>query len=123
MIAFGISNVIAAVTPPHLTYWAASFIGILIAPFGMDCSFPAANLAASDFMARDKQGLGASLVNTMLNYSISIGLGIGSLVEVHISHNRSLLDGYRGAHYVGIGLAGLGVIASLFLVRKVEQLS
>ncbi|KAG7562922.1 hypothetical protein FFLO_01612 [Filobasidium floriforme] len=123
MVAFGASNVIAAVTPPDLTYWAASFIGVLIAPFGMDCSFPAANLAASDFMSRDKQGVGASLVNTMINYSISIGLGIGSLVETHISHNRSLLDGYRGAHYVGIGLAGLGMLASLVLVRKVDRLS
>ena len=123
MVAFGASNVIAAVTPPDLTYWAASFIGVLIAPFGMDCSFPAANLAASDFMARDKQGVGASLVNTMINYSISIGIGIGSLVETHISHDQSLLDGYRGAHYVGIGLAGLGMLASFVLVRKVERLS
>ena len=117
MIAFCLSNVIACVTPPDLTYWAASFIGVSIAPFGMDCSFPAANLAASDFMPRDKQGLGASLVNTMINYSISIGLGMGSLAESLIRRNGSILEAYRGAHYVGIGLAALGVLLSLLLLR------
>jgi hypothetical protein len=118
MFAFCAGNVIASVTPPNLTYRAASFIGVLITPFGIDCSFPATNLAASDFMPRHQQGLGASLVNTMTNHSISMGLGLGALVERHLSKGGTqILVGYRGAHYVGISSAFLGMSISCLLIR------
>lgn len=117
MCAFATGNIIAAVTPPSLNYWAASFIAMLIMPIGMDCSFPAGNLVASASMPRHQQGLAASLVNTVLNYSISIGLGIAALVETRINRDGTqVLEGYRSAFYVGIGLATLGIGVSLVLV-------
>ena len=52
----------------------------------MDISFPAAALILSDMVPRHLQGVAASLVNTVVNYSISIGIGVAGTVEreVHL---------------------------------------
>lgn len=68
-------------------------------------------------MPRDQQGLSASLVNTVINYSISIGLGIAGTVESNVAPEGSdVLKGYRSAWYCGIGLAGLGIGVSVVLL-------
>jgi hypothetical protein len=57
----------------------------------MDMSFPAATVILSNAMPKEHQGLAASLVNTMVNYSISIGLGIAGTVEANvIAHNGAM---------------------------------
>lgn len=68
-------------------------------------------------LPRQHQGLAASLVSTVVNYSISIGLGIAGTVESNINHGGiDTLKGYRGACYTGVGLAGLGVfLAACFM--------
>lgn len=66
---------------------------------------------------RKHQGVAASLMNTVVNYSISIGLGLAGTAESQV--NASGLDtlkGYRAAYYVGIGLAALGWMVSLHFV-------
>lgn len=89
----------------------------------MDMSFPSATLVISDSVAKRHQGVAASLVNTVVNYSISMGLGFAGTVEAHVNRGGTtlgdLLMGYRGALYVGIGLSGLGVfIAVTFLAKS-----
>ena len=80
----------------------------------MDMSFPAATIILSRAMPREHQGLAASLVNTFVNYSISIGLGLAGTVSSQANHGgRDLLPGYRGAFYMGVGLSGLGVVLAL----------
>ena len=50
--------------------------------------------------------------SSVVNYSISIGLGFAGTVEAQVNEG-DLLKGYRGALYMGIGLAGLGLCLSL----------
>ena len=77
-------------------------------------SFPAATLLLSNAMPKEHQGVSASLVNTIVNYSISLALGIAGTIEGHVNDGgKDVLKGYRGAWYLGIGLAGSGVILSL----------
>lgn len=77
-------------------------------------SFPSGTLILSNAMARHHQGLAASLVTTTVNYSISMGLGFAGTVESHVNDGgRNVLKGYRGALYMGVGLAGLGLVASI----------
>lgn len=65
-------------------------------------------------MHRHHQGLAASLVATTVNYSISLGLGFAGTVETHVNDDgNNVLRGYRGALYMGIGLAGLGLFVSV----------
>jgi hypothetical protein len=57
------------------------------------------------------------MMNTVVNYSISIGLGIAGTVESRLNHDgEDPLRGIRGAQYVGIGLAGLGVVVSILYI-------
>lgn len=66
--------------------------------------------------------MGASVVMTIVNYSISLGLGIAGTVETHVNHGGKTksdeLLGYRGALWLGVGLAGLGLILSIIFVAK-----
>lgn len=86
-------------------------------------SFPSGTIILSNNMPREHQGLAASLVNTIVNYSISIGLGLAGTVESQVNRGGTdTLRGYRGASYMGIGLAGLGVgVATMFVIRSLTR--
>lgn len=114
MTAFLVGGIIFATMPVHQTYWAQTFVGIIVLPWGMDMSFPAATIILSRAMPRRHQGLAASLVNTFVNYSISIGLGFAGTVDLQVSDGgKDVLQGYRGAFYMGVGLSGLGLVVAL----------
>jgi hypothetical protein len=92
----------------------------------MDMSFPAGAIILSNSVSKEHQGVAASLVTTIVNYSISLGLGFAGTVEVHINHGghnrQDLLRGYHGAYYMGIGIASLGLAVSvMFLLRDYWQ--
>ncbi|KIW78101.1 hypothetical protein Z517_07934 [Fonsecaea pedrosoi CBS 271.37] len=115
--AFLTGMILLATMPVHQTYWAQTFVSTIITPWGMDMSFPSGNIVLSDHMPPEHQGLAASLINTVINYSISIGLGIAGTVEVHVNDGgRNPLQGYRGAWYLAIGLDGLGILCAICLI-------
>lgn len=120
--AFTIGSIFMAISPVGQTYWGLTFVSLLVMPWGMDMSFPAATVILSDAVGRRNQGVAASLVTTVVNYSISIGLGIAGTVEVHINNGGSTFDdrlkGYHAAQYTGIGMGGLGIVLSLLYVVK-----
>lgn len=124
MLAFLVGSIIAATMPVEQTYWAQAFVVTLIIPWGMDMSFPAGTLIMSNAVKKEHQGMAASLVNTIVNYSISIGVGVAGTVEVHINNGgrteEDELIGYRGAFYLGVGLSGLGVFTSLCYLLKMH---
>lgn len=116
LTCFTIGTILIMTAPVGQTYWAQLFVSTLVAPWGMDMSFPAATLILSDAVKKEHQGIGASLVNTVVNYSISLGLGFAGTVEVYITNGgespADILKGYRGAWYMGLGLASLGMVVS-----------
>jgi len=122
MLAFLTGNILVATLPINQIYWAQTFVTTLIIPWGMDMSFPAGTLIMSNAVAKKHQGMAASLVNTIVNYSISIGVGIAGTVEVHVNNGgrtaEDELYGYRGAMYVSVGLSGMGVVTSLLFLLK-----
>lgn len=123
LTSFTVGSILSATVPQDQTYWAQVFVTLLVISWGMDMSFPAATLILSDAMAKEHQGIAASLVNTVVNYSISLGLGLAGTVEVHVNKGgktrADLQKGYHGAQYVGIGLAGLGtVVCCCFLLKE-----
>ena len=127
MVAFCTGNIILATMPVDQTYWAQSFVALIVMPWGMDMSFPSATIILSNSMPREHQGMAASLVTTVVNYSISLGLGFAGTVESRIlADGGTTLQGYRSAWYMGIGLAGLGIVVAVafnavgFLGRETE---
>lgn len=115
MCAFCAGICIMGTRPVHQTYWAQMFPSVIITSFGMDMSFPAGVIIISQFLPKKQQGIAASLVNTVLNYSVSIGLGIAGTVEHYVvqRYHKTELQGFRAAYYTGMGLAGVGVILGL----------
>lgn len=117
MLAFCIGNILFGTMPVSQNYWIQTFLGFTVTPWGMDISFPAATILMSNFVDKAHQGIAASLIVTIVNYAISIGLGIAGTVESRVNRGgRDLLRGYRGAFYSAIGLSGMGVVFALYFV-------
>ena len=109
MLAFCIGNAILATMPADQVYWKQAFWTVVIVPWGMDLSFPTASVLMSDLVPRRHQGIAGSCVATIMNYSISIGLGIGGTVYSNTAAGN-ILRGYHDACFAAIGLSGCGVI-------------
>jgi hypothetical protein len=120
MCAFLVGNILIGTAPVDQTYWAQTFVCTIIIPFGMDMSFPAATVILSNAVETKHQGIAASLVNTIVNYSISLGLGFAATVEVYTIDDaiEPVLTGLRHAYYMAYGLAGLGLFVSLCFIAK-----
>ncbi|OWB58849.1 hypothetical protein B5S28_g4935 [[Candida] boidinii] len=120
MIAFLVGSILNGLRPKHSIYWAMKFPSMCITSFGMDTSFPAGIVMLSDMLPKRSQGLAASLMSTVVNYSISIGLGIAGTVEYYIIRRTNHPDkdwmGIRSAQYTGIGLAGLGLVICIIYI-------
>lgn len=117
MTAFAIGITMLATMPVEQIYWSQTFVSTVITSWGMDMSFPSGIIVLSNSMPEEYQGLAASLINTVVNYSISIGLGMAGTVESHVNDGgKNTLKGYRGAWYLGIGMDVLAIIISLCLV-------
>lgn len=117
MCAFCAGNALVASMPIDQIYWIQIFIATIITPFGMDMSFPSASIIISDALPPHRQGTAGSLVNTIVNYSIAFGLGLAGTVELQVNRNNTDIErGIRGALYIGIGLAGLGIACALILL-------
>ncbi|KAK8044848.1 MFS general substrate transporter [Apiospora rasikravindrae] len=121
MCAFAAGSLFMATAPVGQTYWANTFLSAVIMPFGMDMSNPAASLLLSNSVAKEHQGIAASLVVTVVNYSISTALGFAATIEVEMHKNSGgngssedvALVGIRAAQYFGLGLGGLGICVAL----------
>lgn len=116
MFAFLAGNLLCGLRPVDQIYWAQKFVAQCVIVFGMDTSFPAGVMVLSSILPKKHQGVAASLVSTVVNYSISIGLGFAGTVEYYTTKNGAdELQGIRNSFYMGFGLAGLGIfLAVLF---------
>lgn len=123
LMAFTTGAILIATVPVDQIYWGQTFVSLLIMPFGMDMSFPAATLILSNAVPKEHQGVGASLVNTVVNYGIALGVGFAGTVEVHVNRGGATTDdklrGYRGALFMSVGTASLGLLVSgAFVIRE-----
>ncbi|KAI0131768.1 MFS general substrate transporter [Hypoxylon sp. NC0597] len=101
LLAFTIGTTLIATAPIDQTYWTQTFLCNLVITWGMDLSFPAATLMLSDLVSSEHQGIAASLVTTVVNYSGALALGVAGTVELRVNDGgkdpEHILRGYRGA--------------------------
>ncbi|XXH05138.1 DNA-directed DNA polymerase gamma mip1 [Hypoxylon texense] len=101
LLAFTVGTVLIATAPIDQTYWTQTFLCNVIITWGMDLSFPAATLMLSDLVSSEHQGIAASLVTTVVNYSSALALGVAGTVELQVNNggktSEDILKGYRGA--------------------------
>lgn len=122
MCCFLTGNILVGTAPVGQIYWAQLFVATIVMPWGMDMSFPAATIVLSNAVDKKHQGIAASLVNTVVNYSISLGLGFAGTVQRYEqgdgTSEEAQLHGLRSGYYMGFALAGMGVGVSLIFVAK-----
>ncbi|KAF2264733.1 MFS general substrate transporter [Lojkania enalia] len=119
MTFFMAGSLLLAMMPLNQTYWAQTFVSVLIMPGAMNLSYPAANILMSSALPKEKQGIAASLVSTMVNYSISCGLGFaGSIHRYTIVHEiqEVRLIGLRGALYLAVALGLFGMLIAFIFI-------
>ncbi|KAI0180061.1 MFS general substrate transporter [Hypoxylon sp. FL1284] len=125
LLAFTVGTTLIATAPIDQTYWTQTFLCNVIITWGMDLSFPAATLMLSDLVSSEHQGIAASLVTTVVNYSGALALGVAGTVEAQVNNggknNEDILKGYRGAWYVAIGLGVVGLILCLIFTWKFSK--
>jgi MFS family permease len=143
MIFFMLGSLLLATMPLHQTYWAQTFVSILVMPGAMNLSYPAANILMSSALPKEKQGIAASLVSTMVNYSISCGLGFAGTVHrytlQHEAHKLGIhhrppplgdrnpeatairLVGVRAAYWFSVALGASGVLVALLFVVVTQR--
>jgi MFS family permease len=81
MFNFTVGSILIAAMPGNQIYWLQTFFSALIMPGAMNLSFPAATILLSSALPKEKQGIAASLVTTLVNYSISCGLGLAGSIH------------------------------------------
>lgn len=80
-------------------------------------SFPSGTIILSNNTPKHDQGIASSLVNTTVNYSISLALGIaGTIVRNINASGGDPLNGYSRAWYFAIGLDGIAVLIAIYFV-------
>ena len=89
-----------------------------------DFVFTAAQIIACNAVNRREQGIAGSLVGLLQLYGASIGLGFAGTVEASVNdQGRDVVGGYRGALYLGIGLAAGTVFMVALFVRKPKDMT
>ncbi|BCS15728.1 hypothetical protein ALUC_70961A [Aspergillus luchuensis] len=122
MLCYFLTSLLMALRPVHSTYWTYFFFATIIATFAMDSSLPAATIIFSNAVPRQYQGMGSSVIMTIVVYSISLGLGFAGTIELQINnggHTKAeLLHGYRGTLWFSVGLTAFGTILALIFLLK-----
>ena len=118
MLCFLLGCLLLATAPAGQGYFPNTFLSVIITPFGMNWSFSTAVILMSNAAPREHQGIAASLVATMVNYSISTGLGFAGSIDRYVTAKHGVLAGYRGAWYFGIGLSAIGLVISFYFIWK-----
>jgi MFS family permease len=105
-ISYLVGSILAAARPPTSIYWTYYFFSVLIITIGMDTSFPSAAMIFAGAVPQKYQGMAASIVMTVVNYSISLGLGFAGMVEMNINNGgltkADKYKGYQGALWLSV---------------------
>jgi MFS family permease len=122
MLCYFLTSLLMALRPVHSMYWTYFFFATIIATFAMDSSLPAATIIFANAVPREYQGMGSSVIMTIVVYSISLGLGFAGTIELQINNGghteADLLHGYRGTLWFSVGLTAFGTALALIFLLK-----
>ncbi|KAL4756152.1 uncharacterized protein BDW70DRAFT_21990 [Aspergillus foveolatus] len=118
MFSFFVGNLLMSFVNYSPVYWSFIFPACLLVVGGPDLSFASAGILVSNAVLPDEQGVAGSFISTVVQYSISIGLGIAATVEAHVNNDgQDIVRGYRGALWFGVGSAAVAFFIVVFFVR------
>jgi nitrate/nitrite transporter NarK len=110
-------------SPADQSYWPQSFPAVALSSIGGMTLFNVSNVFVSSAVARDDQGLGQGIFNTVVQIGTAISLALATTVAhaggVSVDASRmELLHGYHNCFWFSIGILALPFISVWFLKGK-----
>ncbi len=108
------------------SYWADLFPGFLILGVAIPFAFVPITIAALAGTKPQEAGLASGLINTSQQIGGAVGIAILSTIAVSTTDNAvadgagvpvALTDGFVNAFWAGAGIALVGLLVSIFMVR------
>jgi EmrB/QacA subfamily drug resistance transporter len=108
------------------SYWTDLLPGFLIIGLAIPFAFVPISIAAFAGTRQDEAGLASGLMNTSQQIGGAVGIAILSTIATSTTNDAvgdgtqmsvALTDGFQAAFWTGAGIALLGVLVSIFLVR------
>jgi EmrB/QacA subfamily drug resistance transporter len=113
----------------HGTYLGDLLPGFLLVAVGIGFSFVPISIAALAGVQPAEAGLASGLINTSQQIGGALGIALLSTIATTRTSDKlaagtaldpALVDGFRLAFLVGVGIAAVGILASLVLIRRDE---
>ncbi|KAF2840087.1 drug resistance protein [Patellaria atrata CBS 101060] len=119
----------------NTTYWAYGFPAMCLSVFGADTLYPCLTLFTAQSLPHEDQAMGGGLINAVGQVGRSIGLAIGTAVEVAVIarqknmdtstvgttdlelRDSAMLDGLRAAQWLSSGFALAACLVAGFAFR------
>jgi predicted MFS family arabinose efflux permease len=108
------------------SYWTDLFPGFLVLGVAIPFAFVPITIAALAGTKPHEAGLASGLINTSQQIGGAVGIALLSTIAVTTQKDElasgtavpvALTDGYQAAFWVGAGVAFVGLLVSIFLVR------
>jgi EmrB/QacA subfamily drug resistance transporter len=108
------------------TYWSDLFPGFLILGVAIPFAFVPITIAALAGTKPQEAGLASGLINTSQQIGGAVGIAVLSTIAVTTTDDAiadgtavpvALTDGFVNAFWAGVGIAVVGLLVSVFLVR------
>jgi predicted MFS family arabinose efflux permease len=113
----------------HGTYLGDLLPGFLLVAVGIGFSFVPISIAALAGVQPAEAGLASGLINTSQQIGGALGIAILSTIATTRTSDKlaagtalhpALVDGFTLAFLVGVGIAAVGILAALVLIRRDE---
>jgi EmrB/QacA subfamily drug resistance transporter len=113
----------------HGTYLGDLLPGFLLVAVGIGFAFVPISIAALAGVQPAEAGLASGLINTSQQIGGALGIALLSTIATTRTSDKlaagtaldpALVDGFRLAFLVGVGIAAAGILASLVLIRRDE---
>ena len=96
----------------------------LLAGIGFALAFGPLNIAATNGVAPEEQGLAGGLLNTSFQFGgalvLAVVTAVNNATRAAAARAEDVLEGYRAAIVVSVIAAGLGVVAMAWRTRPAE---
>ena len=107
-------------SPAQQSYWPQSFPAVSLSSIGGMTLFNVSNVFVSSSVAREDQGLGQGIFNTVVQIGTAISLALAATVAhaggVTVDATKEeLLHGYRSCFWFSVGILSLPLIGVWFL--------
>ncbi|PQE15743.1 drug resistance protein [Rutstroemia sp. NJR-2017a BBW] len=103
-----VAPLLFALAPKGANFWAWIFTSMTCATLGIDITFNVTTIFITSSLPPSQQGLAAALINSIMQLSIAICLGVSTVIE-EATKEKGLLHSYRSVFWFEVGCASLAL--------------